>query len=61
MAASFEVYVDKAGEYRWRMKSGNGQNIASGEGYKDKAGAMNCIEGIKRDAADAKVTDLTDK
>ena len=41
----FEVYSDKAGEYRWRLQSGNNKIIAiSSEGYKEKA---SCIEGIK--------------
>ena len=61
MAAAFEVYTDKRGEFRWRLKSGNGQIIATGEGYKERAGALNCIEAIKRDASGAAVHDLTGK
>ncbi|HPF61598.1 MAG: DUF1508 domain-containing protein [Gemmatimonadetes bacterium] len=56
MAAKFEVYKDKAGEYRWRLKSGNGTQIASsGEGYTDKAGCLNGIKAVQRDAPVAKV------
>ena len=58
--ASFELFTDKAGEYRWRLRSGNGEIIAtSGEGFKAKAGAKNGIEAVKRDAGSAEVKDLT--
>jgi uncharacterized protein YegP (UPF0339 family) len=40
VAATFEIYQGANGEYRWRLKSGNGQTIATGgEGYTTKAGA----------------------
>lgn len=56
MAAKFEVYKDARGEYRWRLKSGNGQIIATGgEGYESKSGAENGINAVKRDAPDASV------
>lgn len=55
-AATFEVYKDKAGEYRWRLKVANGQNIASsGQGYKDKRDCLAAVDSVKRNAADAKV------
>lgn len=44
---SFEVYEDKAEEYRFRLKASNGQTILSSEGYTDKTGAMNGIESVK--------------
>ena len=44
MAAKFEIYKDKSGEYRWKLTHTNGQVIAnSGEGYKAKANAMGGI------------------
>ena len=46
----FEVYVDKAGEYRFRLKARNGQIIAVSEGYKAKASCMNGIESVKNNA-----------
>ncbi len=46
----FEMYVDKAGEYRFRLKAGNGQIIATGEGYKKKTSCLNGIDSIKRNA-----------
>ena len=49
----FEVYLDKAGEFRFRLKATNGQIIAIGEGYKAKASCFNGIDSIKRNAPDA--------
>lgn len=51
----FEIYKDKAGEFRFRLKATNGQIIAVGEGYKALAGCMNGIESVKKNAADATV------
>ena len=51
----FEVYTDKAGEYRFRLKATNGQTIASSEGYQALAGCMNGIESVKKNAADAEI------
>lgn len=51
----FEVYQDKAGEYRFRLKATNGQIIATGEGYKAKASCLNGIESVKKNAPDATV------
>lgn len=53
----FEVYVDKAGEYRFRLTATNGQIIATGEGYKAKAGCMNGIESIKKNAPEAEIVE----
>lgn len=49
----FEVYTDKRGEFRFRLKAANGQIIAVGEGYKAKAGCLNGIDSIRRNAPDA--------
>jgi len=51
----FEVYLDKAGEYRFRLKAKNGEIIATGESYKAKAGCLNGIESIKRNAPESPV------
>lgn len=51
----FEVYKDKAGEFRFRLKATNGQIIAVGEGYKALAGCLNGIESIKKNAPDAQI------
>ena len=59
MAAKFELYVDKGGEYRFNLKASNGEVIASSEGYKSKASAVNGIESVKKNAATAEIVDLT--
>ena len=46
----FEVYNDKAGEFRFRLKATNGQIIAVSEGYKALSGCLNGIESVKKNA-----------
>ena len=53
----FEVYADKAGEFRFRLKALNGQVIAVSEGYKAMAICMNGIESVKKNAVDAKIVE----
>lgn len=48
----FEIYQDKAGEYRFRLKARNGQNILSSEGYKQKASCENGIESVRKNSQD---------
>ncbi len=52
MAGKFEIYKDKAGEFRFRLKAGNGENILASEGYKDKSGVDNGVASVKKNAAD---------
>ncbi|MCR5484984.1 MAG: YegP family protein [Clostridiales bacterium] len=54
----YEVYTDKAGEIRFRLKASNGEIVATSEGYKSKASALNGIESIKKNAPDAKLEKL---
>ena len=51
----FEVYTDKSGEFRFRLKATNGQVIAVSEGYKAMASCLNGIESVKKNAVDAPV------
>ena len=51
----FEIYTDKGGEIRFRLKATNGQIIGSSEGYKSMASCVNGIESVKKNAADAKI------
>ena len=51
----FEVYVDKAGEFRFRLKARNGEIIAISEGYKAKASCLNGIDSVRRNAPDAEI------
>ncbi len=51
----FEIYVDKKGEFRFRLKATNGQIIAVSEGYKALTGCMNGIKSVKENAADSEI------
>lgn len=51
----FEMYTDKAGEFRFRLKARNGEIIAVSEGYKAKASCLNGIDSVRRNAPDAAV------
>ena len=57
----FEVYTDKAGEFRFRLKAGNGEIIGVGESYKKKASCLNGIESIRKNAAEGNVEDAREK
>lgn len=59
MAGKFEVYQDTKGDYRFRLKAGNGQVIATGEGYTTKKACMNGIASIRKTAPDARLDDQT--
>lgn len=54
----FEIYVDKAGEYRFRLKATNGQIIAVSEGYKAMVGCMGGVESVKKNAPDSEIVRL---
>lgn len=58
MSGKFEVYEDKAGKYRFRLKASNGQVIASGQGYSSKDSCIKGIESVKKNAADATIVEL---
>ena len=53
----YEIYQDKAGEYRFRLKAANGQVIATSEGYKAKDSCENGIESVKKNAPDAETVE----
>jgi len=48
MAGKFELYKDKAGKFRFRLKASNGQVIAVGEAYETKASAAKGIESVRK-------------
>ena len=58
MAHKFEIYKDKAGEFRVRFKY-NSEVIFATEGYKSKASAQNAIDSFKKNGPDAPVDDTT--
>ena len=51
----FEVYTDKAGETRFRLKARNGETILSSEGYKTKASCLGGVESVIKNVADASI------
>ncbi len=51
----FEIYLDKAGEFRFRLLAKNGQNIVASEGYKAKSSCLNGVESVRTNAPDAQV------
>ena len=53
----FEMYQDKAGEYRFRLKATNGQIIAVSEGYVAKASCVNGVESVQKNAVDAEIVE----
>ncbi|MEO6413070.1 MAG: YegP family protein [Pedococcus sp.] len=58
MAGKFELYQDKAGKYRFRLKSSNGQVIAVGEAYESKSAAQSGIESVQKNAPGAPVVEV---
>ncbi len=54
----FEVYTDKAGKTRFRLKAKNGQIIAVGEAYETKKACLAGVESVKKNAADATVVEV---
>ncbi len=56
--AKFEIYQDKRGEWRWRLKAGNGEPVAvSEEGFSSKSSVEKTIETVRRIAAEAEVVE----
>ena len=56
----FEVWTDKAGEYRFRLKAPNGEVIAVSEGYSSKTSCMNGIQSVIKNAPNAKIAELNE-
>lgn len=53
----FEMYQDKAGFYRFRLKARNGEIIAVSEAYTAKAGCINGIESVQKNAPEAEIVE----
>ncbi|GAB3412433.1 hypothetical protein GCM10027435_05130 [Haloparvum alkalitolerans] len=61
MSATFEVFEDKRGKYRWRLRHENGNIIAdSGQGYADERGAREAVDRVRDYAPEADVLDVED-
>ena len=53
----FEIYLDKAGQFRFRLNASNGQNILASEGYSSKSNCKNGIESVRKNAPDAAISE----
>jgi uncharacterized protein len=60
MPGKFELYQDKAGKFRFRLKASNGQVIAASEAYETKKAAQNGIASVQKNAPTAKIDDQTE-
>jgi uncharacterized protein YegP (UPF0339 family) len=59
MAGKFEIYKDRAGKFRFRLKASNGEIIAVSEAYNAKVSALGGVESVRKNAPDAKIDDQT--
>lgn len=59
MAGKFEVYEDRSGKFRFRLKASNGQIVASGEAYETKAAAKKGCESVQKAADGAKIEEVS--
>jgi uncharacterized protein YegP (UPF0339 family) len=59
MAYKFEIYKDKAGEFRFRFKASNGEKVFASEGYKSKASAKSTIKSIVKHVGKAEIDDVS--
>ena len=53
----FELYKDKSGEFRFRLKARNGEIIAVSEGYSSKAACENGMESVRKNAPEAEIVE----
>ncbi|WP_406660965.1 YegP family protein [Methanolobus sp. ZRKC3] len=54
----FEVFTDKSGKFRFRLKAKNGEIIATSQGYTSKAGCMKGIDSVRENAPVADVIEV---
>lgn len=54
----FQIYKDKEGHWRFRLKARNGEIIAVGEGYTSKQNCLKGVKSIRKNARDARIVDM---
>ena len=59
MPGKFEIYPDKGGKFRFRLKATNGQIVLSSQGYSTKAAAIKGAESVKENSTDPTAFDAT--
>lgn len=60
MAGSGEIYQDKAGKFRFRVKASNGQIVANGQGYATKASAKSTLTKLLAGQYDGPITEASE-
>lgn len=56
--AKLEVYTDRVGGHRWRLKAGNGEIVATSESYTSRYSAKKSAESVKRWADSATIVEI---
>ena len=51
----FELYQDKAGQFRFRLKARNGKIVGISEGYSNRSGCLNGMESVRKNAPEAQM------
>jgi uncharacterized protein len=55
----FELFKDRAGQYRWRLVARNGEIVATSEAYVSKSNAERSAQLVKALASSAQIVDAT--
>ncbi|OHD56252.1 MAG: DUF1508 domain-containing protein [Spirochaetes bacterium GWF1_51_8] len=58
MASKFEIFKNKKGEFQFRLKAGNGEIIATSEGYTSKASCKNGIDSVIKNSQSAEIVEI---
>jgi len=58
MPAKFEVYRDRRGEYRFRLRAANSEIILASQGYKSRRSCLNGVASVQKNAVVAERFDL---
>ena len=56
----FQLFLDKAGQFRFRLKARNGKIIAVSDGYQTKSGCENGIDSVRKNAPDAEIVEIAE-
>ena len=56
----FQLFLDKAGQFRFRLKARNGKIIAVSDGYQTKSGCENGIDSVRKNAPDAESEEIAE-
>jgi uncharacterized protein YegP (UPF0339 family) len=55
MNVKFEIYMDRVAQYRWRLIAGNGEIVATSEGYTTEYSARRSAERVRTLAVTARI------